>query len=268
MEDRILTSQELARELSELPSQKFFRSGNKFLDELIGGFAEGDLIIVGGSPKAGKTTLLQTWTKQFAEQDIPCLWFSIELSNREFLGRFGDNLPIFWLPRVMPTTTTHQWLEKKILEAKLQKDIKMVFIDHIGILTDEAMYRERNPVEILDARLLRLKRFALKNRICIICIAPLVSTSLRKKKTEPSTSDFRGTAMVGYSADTLMVLDRLAGANRTVTVNEEYSDVEALTGGIKISSDAYLYILDSRRTGVRKVRIKMLLGNDNNLTEV
>lgn len=265
--DRIVKSADLRKELADSPQQNFFKVGYGYLDQLIGGFAEGDLIILGGTPKAGKTTLLQSWTKKFAAQNIGCLWFSVELSNREFLSRFGDDMPIFWLPRVMPMQTTHTWIENKIIEAKKEHDVKMVFVDHLGMIMDEATARERNSVDILDARLFRLKRFAIQQKVAMIVVAPFVGESLRKKKTEPSTGDFRGTAMLGYTADTLLGLDRSQGSNKVQTINEEYEDARQLADGFQISSDAYLYVLDSRRTGVRKVRIKMALDDHGNYIE-
>ena len=258
--EKIISSQELRTELAEDKKLPFFKSGNVHLDELIGGFMAGDMIILGGSPKAGKTSLLQTWTRQFASQDIPCLWFSVELSHREFLGRFGDRLPIFYLPRVLPSQTTHLWIEKKILEAKTKFDIKVVFIDHIGMIADETMYRERNSVEILDARLARLKQFAIANQVCLICVAPFVAQATRKLKTEPSTGDFKGTSGIGYTADTLLGLDRNTGRQRTVTVNEEEeSGAMVLAGSPLIATDSFLYVLDCRRSGARKIRIKLKL---------
>jgi len=263
--DRVVDSKSLKEELQKAPTQKFFGTQSEHLDKLIGGFGEGDLIIVGGSQKAGKTSLLQTWTKKFARQGVPCLWFSIELSSREFLGRFGDDLPIFYLPRVMPTNTTHIWIEKKIEEAVQAHGVKIVFIDHIGMIADEAMMSNRNSVDIMDSRLFRLKRFAVKNKVCLVAVAPFVMSSLRKKKTEPSTGDFRGTAMIGYTADTLLALDRLVGQKSIKTVNED-NDLPDF-GGRLVATDAYLYVLDCRRTGARKLRIKMELDDGGDLRE-
>lgn len=267
-EERIVDSVSLKEELSKLPKQQFFASGNKYLDELIGGFAEGDLILLGGSAKSGKSTLLQTWTRQFAMNGIGCLWFSVEMSNREFLGRFGDKLPIFYLPRVMPTQTTHLWIEKKIQEAKKAHDIKIVFVDHIGMVADESMYRERNHVEVMDSRLFRLKRFALKERICLIAVAPFQLQALRKKKTEPSSGDFRGSAMSSYTADTLLALDRNMGTTKIRTMNEGEKDWEELAGEVLMPTDSYLYVMDSRRKGTRKARILMKLTEEGDLIEV
>lgn len=264
--DRIVQSTELKKELDNAPKQAFFKSNNKYLDQLIGGFAEGDLIVLGGNPKCGKTTLLQTWTRQFAEQGLGCLWFSVELSNREFISRFGEDLPIFYLPRIMPTKTTHTWIEKKILEAKAKHDIKFVFVDHIGMVADEDMYRQSNAVDVLDSRIFRLKRFALEQHVCLIAVSPLVLQTLRKKKTEPSIGDFRGTAMTGYTADTLMVIDRLAGKSRIETANDEEAELDKLVG-VQARTDSYLYVIDSRRTGTKRVRVKMYLDEKGDYRE-
>lgn len=265
--DRIVTSKELREELASAPKQTFFNSGHKYLDELIGGFGEGDLIIVGGTQKSGKSTYLQTLTKKFASQGIGCLWFSIEMSNRELLTRFGDSLPIFLLPRVMPTNSTIDWIEKKIVEAKAKHGVKIIFVDHLGMISDEATARERNQVDILDSRLQRLKRFAISQRVCIIAVATFVLSSVRKKTQTPTTGDFRGTAMLGYTADTLLAIDRLVGGNKMTTANEEFDDIEALKGGLLVSSDAYLYIMDCRRTGVRRTRIKIVMDEHGDLQE-
>jgi len=267
-DDSITESVLLKEELSKLPEQKMFESGNGYLDKLIGGFMEGDMIILGGSQKSGKTLLLQTWTKQFSEQKIGCLWFSVELSNREFLNRFGGDMPVFYLPKVMPTQTTHLWIEQKILEAKKKADIKVVFIDHLGMIMDEETARSKNETGILDARLFRLKRFAIAQKVVLIVVVPFISQSLRQKKTEPATSDFRGTAMIGYTADTLLALDRLIGQKSTTTVNEVCDSPKQMFEKLLISSDAYLYILDCRRTGTRKTRIKMNLDEMGNYREV
>src|SRR5260221_12811608 len=91
-EDRIISSLENNKELENAAKQKFHESKLPFLDRLIGGFAAGDFIVLGGNTGAGKTTFLQTITRNFAKQNIGCLWFSVELSYREFLGRFGKDL--------------------------------------------------------------------------------------------------------------------------------------------------------------------------------
>lgn len=266
-EDRIVSSHEINKELQNVPPQKFHSSSLPFLDRLIGGFAAGDFIVLGGNTGAGKTTFLQTITRNFAKQDIGCLWFSVELSYREFLGRFGKNLPVFYVPRIMPNITTHEWIEAKILEAKKEHDVQIVFIDHIGMVVDEKVAWSSNSVDIFDARIFRLKRFALKNQVAIIAVAPLVQSHLRSKKKEPSEGDFRGSAMIAYTADTLLHLERLEGRSAFQTVNEEFPSLDDMNDNYRMPQDSKLYIVKSRRTGVKKTCIRLELNKDGDLIE-
>ena len=261
IDDRIITSHELREILKEKPRNTIFSTKMPYLDKLIGGFAEGDFIVVGGAPKSGKSTLLMTWTHRLTEQKIPCLWFQIELPYQEFLDRFGTALPVFNVPRVLnvPTLT---WIESKIDEAIKKYGTKVVFIDHLGMLADEGMYKYRNSVDIFDSRLQQLKRMAVRKSVCIIGVNPLIQATLRKKSTEMDTADFRGTAMIGYYADTLIGLERLMGRSRT-NVAQDMDDTELL-----ISTEMYIYIMDSRRTGCRKMKIKCQLTEDGQIEEV
>ena len=266
VDDRVVSSVELSEELKNTPEQQFFKTGLGFTDKLIGGFAEGDLVVLGGTPKAGKTSMLQTWTKRFGEQGVPCMWFSIELSYRELFSRFGKTLPVFYVPRVMPGATTHEWIEKKILEAKEKHGVKVVFLDHIGMVVDESVARHQNNIDILDERIKRLKRFALKERVCIIAVATLQQSRLKSKTAGFSSGDFRGTAMISYYADSLLAIDRLQGKTHVETVNDNL-EVELLEDNLLIPSDAYLYVIESRRTGVRKSRIRMVMDENGDLVE-
>lgn len=265
--DAVVSSHHVRELLQKAPEQKFHKSNLDFTDKLIGGFAAGDLVVIGGNTGAGKTTFLQTLTKNFASQGIPCLWFSVELSYREFLGRFGDDLPVFYVPKVMPNATTHEWIEKKIAEAKEKYGVEVVFIDHIGMIVDESVARHQNSLDIFDARIFRLKRFALQNKVCLVAVAPLVQSHLRAKKKEPSEGDFRGTAMIAYTADTLLHLERLEGRVRQQTVNEDFENVEKFQNEYLMPTDAYLSVLKARRTGLKKMRVHLILDGKGNLIE-
>ena len=260
IDDKIISSIDLKAELDKLPDQRFFSTGMAYLDKLTGKFAEGDFVIIGGSAKSGKTSLAITLTRNFINQKINCLWFEIELPYKEFLERFGKELPVFYLPKVLkvPTLT---WLEQKIDEAIKNFDTKIVFIDDLGMITDEELYHQNNAVDILDARLMRLKRMAIKKNICIVGINPLLAASLRKKKTELDTSDFRGTARIGYTADLLLGIDRMIGLNKIRTA-QETEEKEFFT-----DTQTYIYILDCRRLGTRKIRIACHLDEEGFILE-
>ena len=68
------------------------------LAQFIEGFYGGELTVLTGPTKNGKTLLAQTLTHHFAQDNIKCLWFSYEVPARQFLAQFGEDLPLFWLP--------------------------------------------------------------------------------------------------------------------------------------------------------------------------
>lgn len=267
-DDRIISSHELKKELENTPKRTFFSSGFSFLNEIVGQFAIGDLIFVGGLPGSGKTTLLQTFTRTFAAANIPSLWFSIELSAEEFLGRFGENLPVFYVPRVIPSPSTHEWIENKIREAIEKHKVQVVFIDDIGMIIDESVARHQNNVDIFDARVQRLKRFANDHKITIIAVSAVQQEQLKKKNAEPSMGDFRGTAMVAYRADILLYVKKLSTDKTFRTVNEDYLDVNDFKNDYLMNTDTYLYVLKSRRTGISKSRIKLSMDPHGDLKEI
>lgn len=64
--------------------------------------------------KAGKTLFAQTLTTNFAKQDVMSLWFSYELSSREFINRFPGELPVFTMPSKLKANSL-DWLGSALL---------------------------------------------------------------------------------------------------------------------------------------------------------
>ena len=71
--------------------------------------------------------------------------------------------------------------------------------------------------------------------------------------------------MFGYYADSLLVIDRLQGKTVVQTVNNDLQ-LDMLDDNLLISGDSYLYIVEARRTGSRKMRI-LLKMEDGDLVE-
>lgn len=126
-EDRVVSSLELKEILDKTPPKeyKFFSKFNS-LDKLLDGFETGELIVVSGKTKSGKTQFCISMTKNFAEQNIKCLWFSYELTPRHFIARLPE-LPLFYLPLNLAGRDA-SWIEKKIWEAKVKYDCREVWL--------------------------------------------------------------------------------------------------------------------------------------------
>ena len=133
-DDRIVSSHELAQELEEQPAS-LHATGVASIDRILGGGVEpGELILVSGPTGEGKTTLLMSITRNMAQRGIPGLWFTLEVTPKAFIRKMrknvGDNMPLFYMPK-RNTDNQLEWLEKRIVEAKVKYNPQVVFIDHV-----------------------------------------------------------------------------------------------------------------------------------------
>jgi replicative DNA helicase len=261
--DRVISSVELRAELAKLPVQIAFKTGMEGIDTLIGGFAEGDFIIISGAPKQGKSKYCMTLTKKFLKQDIPVLWFSVELPYPEFLTMFGKENANLYLPRQRNERTV-DWIEKKIKEGVENYGVKIVFIDHLGLIRNEDLAKAFNSIDIMDARLDRLREIALKYKIVLIGTSEHDKESLKRgANVEMKSSGLRGTARLAYTASTILGIERLSASKTAKT----WQDMEEEDGKLIQPEDMWVYVLDCRRTGTRKVRIRCFLNDEGDIEE-
>ncbi len=230
-EDRIITSDEAWRDLEEerIKPKVRFMSKIPRLDQMTDGFRKGDVIVISGLTKQGKTSLAQTFTTNFAEQDIPCLWFSYEMMPLEFLEKLNVPLPFFTMPRRLKGNTL-KWIEERIVESIAKYGTKIVFIDHLHFLLDMSFIgQSKGNVSLLLGGIMReFKKIALYREITIFLIAHTIKV---KFEQEPELSDIRDSSFISQEADTVLIIERKKEKGR-MTENQ-----------------AWLGVLANRRTG-------------------
>ena len=236
--DRIVSSKELKEELDKLPKQVGFSTGYKKLDTFLREIREGDLIILTGMTGEGKTSAAVSLTKNFIEQNINCLWFSFEISSQELMERFGVEVPIFYLPRLI-TSKSAQWIEKKIIEGVKKYQTKIVFIDHLHYLTDDVSVRNRNLPEILGNLCRQFKLFARQHRIIIFLLAH--TRKIKGDRHRPTIEDIKDASGIAQEADTVLIIQR-KGKRRSKQVDDEES--------FDFSTDVRIWIDKNRRNGL------------------
>lgn len=207
-EDRVITSKEAWQLLAEERKKPIIRFNTKIptLDRMIDGFRKGDLITISAPTKQGKTTLAQTFTHGFSENNISSLWFSYELRQLDFLEKFGEKLPYFALPKKLEGNSL-SWIEERIMEAIAKYGIQVVFIDHLHFLLDMSFIGQRGNVSLLIGSIMRrLKQIALKYEITIVLIAH--TTKINFEKT-PDLNDIRDSSFISQESDTVLMIWRL-----------------------------------------------------------
>jgi len=214
------------------------------LDDLIGGWQGGDLIILAGRPGMGKSIL----AKDFSEASgVPVLFFSLEmprdqLIKRQIAGHANVNYTSIRRSRI----SQDDW--PKIIKAadklhkipiayndkanmsidelvatcearKRKEEIGMVVIDYLQLIRTDGKieHREREVASIS----MKLKGLARSLSIPVICLAQLNrSCEARGGDKKPMLSDLRESGAIEQDADTVIFIWREAVYKKSAPKHE------------------------------------------------
>ena len=125
------------------------------IDNTTGGMEKGDLIIIGGLEKRGKTTLALQIIFHNAKNGIPCLFFSTEMKRKQILFRYDfivENLS--WINAKHNKLTSLEWER---------------LIRRVNILGSYPIYVRDNVLTILDITS-EAERFVSERNIKLIAV--------------------------------------------------------------------------------------------------
>lgn len=168
-------------------------SGFQCLDDCIdGGFREGDFTIITGVPGGGKTTFARMFTLNFAKAEIPSLWFSHEMTNRELWDAFekmgADTSLISYVPEFLEDDL--DWSFRHMDKAREQFGTKAIFIDTLGDIVKSVKKQQElsNYATYLAQICKDLRNYAVKNKVMIFAMAHAVKQT-RSNTNETNNAD-------------------------------------------------------------------------------
>lgn len=209
-EDRIVTSHELAEQL-DIDNSIQQQTGVKSLDRILNGVEAGEMIIVSGPTGEGKTTLLMSITANIAKENLNSVWFTLEVTPKSFIQKIKracqDKLPLFYLPN-RNTDNQLEWLEHRIIEAKVKHDVKIVFIDHVHQIFSLHKVRSNSVSLEIGDMVGKIKQMAIDHHLVIFLIAHTRDNSERPN-AEPRKEEIRDSGLISRLADAIVLVWRI-----------------------------------------------------------
>ena len=188
----------MQQKIDEFPTnENHIFSSMPSVDKYTEGFLGGELIVIAGATGQGKSLLAQSFTESFSKKDILTLWFSYEMQPKYFFQRFPE-LPLFYLPSMLKDKSM-EWIEERIIEAKVKYGVQVVMVDHLHYLID--MARMNNASLEIGQVVRNLKLIAVRNNLIIFLLCHLTKTRLFE---EVSLSDIRDSSLIAQ--DQILVL--------------------------------------------------------------
>ncbi|MEI6817472.1 MAG: DnaB-like helicase C-terminal domain-containing protein [Bacteroidota bacterium] len=230
--------------------KKVIRTGFANLDEIIGGFVPGELIVIGGRPGMGKTQFLVNLTMKISEQ-VPVLYVNNELSEQALAFRFISlmadvDLSIVYnnelekedKERIKSLDTIkhnnkvfihHEYfipihyLQSICRKPIEENGVKVIVLDCLQLMVSERGNEERE--EAMGYVIREIKKLAREKEVCVVVTSQLSrNVDLRGGTKRPELYDLRDGGAIEEEADKVLLLYRPEYYNITYDENGEPND--------------------------------------------
>jgi hypothetical protein len=187
------------------------------------------LYLLGDFSVTHNTTWCQSVSTRLSNMGHKLLWISYELTPQQFIQKFADPLPKFYVPKEVVAYNI-EWIESKIKEAKDKFGIQSVFIDHLHYVIDMAKMQDDKSA-MIGCLCRSLKQIAIKYGVTVFLIA---HTKQPKGESLPGLGDIRDSSFIAQESDAVYAISRLRNEDRNVEL---------------YSNDSVFTILKQRETG-------------------
>lgn len=216
----VITSLEKLEEIRQLPDEPIIETGFKTLDEMMEGMVSGELIILTGGVKSGKSLLMRSMINNlYARYRMRPLVFSYEEMPKWFFRGF-DNMTqdiVFYMPRTQKASDV-DWLIHVSKKAIAEKGVKIIFIDHGHYLFN--LNDNENTSRAIGGIARKLKYdLAVAEGVIVIVIWHI--KHIRPRSAEELTYDLiRDSGLIAGELDTCIGMFRKVESNDIVQTEE------------------------------------------------
>lgn len=234
-DDEVISSQELFELVKNQPEKPKFYTGFQTLDEKMDGFVTGESIFLSGITKHGKTSMCMELSVRMKDQNP--LWLSFEEKSTDLVRKFFDKtkeFPLFFTPKQNESPNL-EWIESKLVESIAKYNTKVVFIDHIGFISDAEKGKDDTEASRLERIARAIHSLAVKWDVLIIFMGHL--TKVRTDQN-PDIENIKGSSAIAQESDLTILLWR-----RT----------ERIDGKVEIGNETNLSLQANRRGGTGNI---------------
>jgi replicative DNA helicase len=254
------------------------KTGFEAFDKHFYGLAKKNLIILGGRPSMGKSTLALQIALNVAKQGKTVLYFSQEMTNTENINKILANrsgIDSRYFTYGIPNDETLEKTARIIVNAgignyKLYLDdkakidinyitriynrlklrvttIDLIIVDHLQITED--IKKNFSKIDKYGNITTDLKSFAKDNNCIVLCLSQLNRKSEEREGNIPELSDLRESGDIEQNADQVIFINRQSYylERKLQSLSKEDSSYEKILSILsKVKNQAKLYLKKNR----------------------
>ena len=200
------------------------------LNDMVGGFEAGDMIVIGARPAVGKSAFATQLVSHFAEIGKKIAYFNLEMTEKQIYERFvsaASGIGIQRIRRALNFTGDEKERfdrANEILESKetivvttgsqtvasIRNEVKkhkydLAIVDYLQLIKAEGRYRGNRFAEVGEISH-SLKNLATDLNIPVIVLSQLNRASVGREDKEPSMSELRESGDIEQDASVILLL--------------------------------------------------------------
>jgi len=237
-DDRLESSAEILERIKNEPDELKMMSGWESLDKILKGFRPGQMVIVSGYTKHGKTSWLMDLTDNLMIYNP--VWIPLEEGSEDLVRKFKEReqTPPHWFSPRSIQSVSLEWVESRIVEGIAKYNTKAVMIDQLDFIVP---LQTKDHHQMIGETVRKVRSIGRKWGVCIFLVCHLNGQA--KMTQAPSIENLKGSTSIQQEADTAILVWR---------------NTERKGGEIVQTNETMISVQANRRTGTTgNVRMKL-----------
>lgn len=205
-EYRLVSSEEITKEIAERPVKKMHMTGVSIIDDIVGGLREQMVVGLAAHSGHGKTAMGLFLTEKY--KALNPVFIALEQSAEELIEQRtanGQFVPHFYTNKTYAARVRPDWIEQRVIEGIAKFDSRLIVLDHLGYVDPEQRH-DRDPEHLrIERKMQSLKNIAKRWDVIIIV---LVHISQLDESTPPNLLNLKGSSAIKQECDKVILLWR------------------------------------------------------------